>query len=93
MKPNKLYLNRNTTRQDVECVILAKLGFTYEAIGRATNLTKAQVGYRLHLAGISPSEYRRGESSLAQRIMKIANEDSRQYFDTIASQIKRYLKD
>jgi len=93
MNNGKLYLNERTTRQDVECVILARLGFTYKAIGRQTNLTEGQVGYRLKIAGVSSRDYRRGESDLATKIMVIAREDSRAFFDTMASQIRKYLKD
>jgi hypothetical protein len=88
-----LYLNERTTKHDVECVILARLGFPYKTIAKCVNLSKGQVGYRLKIAGVSPLDYRRGESELAQRVMAIASEDSKKFFDTMASTIRRYLKD
>lgn len=90
---NALYLTPKTTRADVECLILARLGFCYDAIRDRTGLTVSQISYRLRIAKISPGQYRRGETHLAQRVLHAAREDSAGYFETLVSTIRKHLKE
>jgi hypothetical protein len=90
---NPVYLNERTTLADVQCLILGRLGFPHKTIAKATGLKEGQVGYRLKCGGVSTMEYRRGETLLAQRVIQAAKEDSREYFNTMISNIRRYLKD
>lgn len=89
----KAFLNQRATRADVECLALARAGFYVREIASKTGLTISQVHYRLKMAGIKTTSYRRMESDLAKRIVSCIANHSAQYFDTIASEVRRYLKD
>lgn len=89
----QFFVSPNTTRADLECIGLARLGFPYKTIAQQTGLSKGQVGYRLKCAGISPMDYRHGTSELAKKIMALAHEDSKEFFDTVVSKVRYYLKD
>lgn len=67
------------------------LGFTWGTIEQRTGLTKGQVGRRLKIAGISTRDYRTGQSDLARKVMDLAHQDSREYFNTMVSKVRRYL--
>lgn len=52
------------------CCRLALLGFSTKLIMRKCALTKAQVIYRLHKAGIHLRDYRNGESEIANLVIQ-----------------------
>lgn len=52
--------------ENKNCVELAKLGFSHQAIADATGLTLSQVQYRLSRVGVSVMSYRRGENDKAE---------------------------
>lgn len=88
-----LYVSPRLKREDLIVRDMALAGFPYKTIAKHTGYSEGQVGYRLKLLGISPMDYRHGENELARRLIAFIKEDSRKYFDTIVSNIKRYLKD
>jgi len=88
-----LYLNGKATKADCKALLLARLGFPYKTIARETGLTEGQIAYRLSIAGISPRDYRNGDTSLAQRVIAACDEESREFFNTVMSNVRRYLKD
>jgi hypothetical protein len=88
-----VYLNQRATRADIEALLLGRKGFTCKTIGARVGLSAGQVSYRLKLAGISTLLYRNGISPLAQQEMAMARQESAQYYATIQSKVKRYLKD
>jgi len=92
-KVKRLVLSAKMTRADLECLLSARMGFTYKTIAANVGLSIAQVGYRCKAAGISPTQYRRGESDLAKRMLVLAHTDSQAYFDTVSSKIRKLLKD
>lgn len=55
--------------EDIQTAILAGMGFSTKFITETTGLTKCQVSYRLHKAGIKRAAYRNGESDVAQRML------------------------
>lgn len=87
----KQYLAERITRQQIETILLAKAGMSYAVMSERTGLTKGQIGRTLRRHGIYPTQYRRGETLLARRVIALAHEDSRQYFDTLVSAIRRGL--
>jgi len=60
------------TNEELRCALFAGLGFDTAMISAYTGLTPGQVNYRLHKAGIKRSDYRHGESAIAQRIIHYA---------------------
>lgn len=66
-KPLKVQWASN---EDLQCAILAGLGFSTKMIMERTGLTACQVTYRLHKAEIKRADYRNGESAMAQRIIE-----------------------
>lgn len=89
-----LYLTEKADRQDVQIMLMAKLwGFPWKTIAKATGKSVSQVGYRLKCMNIKTSEFRRGETDMAQRAIQFCREESKEYFNTIQSQIRKYLKD
>ncbi len=88
-----LYVSPRLRKEDLMVRDMALAGFPYKTIARHTGYTEGQVGYRIKLLGISPMDYRHGENELSRKVIAFIKEDSRKYFDTLVSQIKRYLKD
>lgn len=58
-----------STDEELECAILASLGFSTRFIEARTGLTPCQVTYRLKKADIKRADYRNGESTMAQRVI------------------------
>lgn len=85
------YLAERITRQQIEAILLAKAGMAYRLMSEKTGLSKSQIGRVLRRHGVYPTQYRRGETLLARRVVALAHEDSRQYFDTIVSAIQKGL--
>ncbi len=57
---------------DFKCAIMGSLGFSTNLIMRHTELTPSQVGYRLRKAEIRRSDYRNGESAVAESMLQRA---------------------
>lgn len=89
----RVVLSSKARRQDLECLLLGKVGIAHWKIAERTGLTPYQVAYRLKAAGISTTAYRRGETELAKKVMDMAHQDSQAYFDSIASNIRKHLKE
>lgn len=85
------YLAERITRQQIEVILLAKAGMAYKVMSERTGLTKGQISVVLRRHGVYPTQYRRAETLLARRVVALAHEDSRKYFDTIVSAIQRGL--
>jgi hypothetical protein len=54
---------------DFKCALLGSLGFSTKLIMEHTDLTPAQVGYRLRKGGIRRMDYRNGESAVASALL------------------------
>lgn len=87
------YLSERTTQAHLKARGLARAGFTQQTIADHTGLTRCQVAGELHRCGISTMDYRRGESELARRVIGVVDQASKEYFNTIVSTVRRYLKD
>ena len=57
---------------DFKCAIMGSLGFSTNLIMRHTEFTPWQVGYRLRKAEIRRSDYRNGESAVAESMLQNA---------------------
>lgn len=80
----------NKTRsEDIQCIIMGRLGFSVLAISERTGLTKHAVNYRLRLLGVKLRDYRNGHSDLSQRIQAAATTDA----NHIVTEIRKYIKD
>tara|TARA_R110000868_G_scaffold320163_1_gene581112 strand:+ start:1500 stop:1766 length:267 start_codon:yes stop_codon:yes gene_type:complete len=60
---------RWTSDEDIQCAILAGMGFSTKMIMAETGLTACQISYRLHKGRIYRKDYRDGTSDVAQRMM------------------------
>lgn len=54
---------------EIQCALLAGLGFSTQLISAQTGLTPCQVQYRLQKARIKRADYRNGTSALADRVI------------------------
>lgn len=68
-QPRKVELLKG---DDFKCALLGSLGFSTKLIMEHTDLTPAQVGYRLRKGGIRRMDYRNGESAVASAMMQKA---------------------
>lgn len=59
-----------TSEEDLQCAILASLGFSTKHIMNVTGLTQCQVTYRLNKAHIKRADYRNGTSDMAKRVIE-----------------------
>lgn len=57
---------------DFKCALLGSLGFSTRLIMQHTGLTPSQIGYRLRKGDIRRSDYRNGESSVAENLLQRA---------------------
>jgi hypothetical protein len=57
--------------EDHICLLLAIRGRSNRAIMKATNLSPAQIGYRMKKFGISRMDYRNGEGAFVRSIDKV----------------------
>lgn len=54
---------------DLQCAMLAALGFSTKMICERTGLTPCQVSYRLNKGRIKRKDYRDGTSAVAERVI------------------------
>lgn len=88
------FITERADRQDIQVLLMAKFfGFPWKTIAKATGKSVSQVGYRLKCAGIKTSEFRNGETAISQRAIGFCQTESREYFNSIQSEIRKYLKD
>ena len=59
-----------TSDEDLQCAILASLGFSTRYIMQETGLSACQVSYRLGKGKIKRKDYRDGESDMAKRVVE-----------------------
>ena len=57
---------------DFRCAVPGSLGFSTRLIMRHTGLTPSQIGYRLRKGEIRRSDYRNGDSSVAENLLQRA---------------------
>jgi len=57
---------------DFKCALLGSLGFSTRLIMHHTGFTPSQIGYRLRKGDIRRSDYRNGESSVAENLLQRA---------------------
>lgn len=88
----KLYISKRTRSEDVECIILAKLGFSRKCIAARTGLSEGQISTRIKIAGVRLADYRNGETHLANSVIEAAHQDSTVYFNEVKQQIQQLLK-
>jgi hypothetical protein len=67
-KPTRVDVLHNET--DFRVALMGALGFTTECISGRTGLTRCQVDYRLHKAGITRASYRTGNNPLAKKLIE-----------------------
>jgi len=89
MSQIKVFLNNTANAEDIRCVIMARLGFSYKYIEEQTGLNIGQINYRMAQLGIKLSDYRRGRTELAQRFVAMAQVDAA----GIGQQITKLLTD
>ncbi len=76
MSQIKVFLNNTANAEDIRCVIMARLGFSYKYIAEQTGLNANQIAYRMQQLGIKITDYRDGKTELAQRFTKLAQMDA-----------------
>lgn len=59
-----------TSDEDIQCAILAGMGFSTKMIMAETGLSACQISYRLQKGRIYRKDYRDGTSDVAQRMME-----------------------
>lgn len=69
MKAKPLRVNW-TSDEDLQCAILASLGFSTKYIMEMTGLSACQVSYRLGKGRIKRKDYRDGTSDMAHRVVE-----------------------
>ena len=82
-------ITKKTTGSDIECILLARLGFSYKLISDKTGLSTSQVNNRLRSAGIKTKDYRNGTNDFSQRVITAAVSCSKDVLDTIKHDIKQ----
>lgn len=92
-RATKYFLSENATKDDIMVRDMVECGFGYDYMSKVTGLSKGQIGYRLKMLGMSPKDWRNGQSILAQKVTNLISEDSKRYFETMVSNIRRYLKE
>ena len=60
-----------TSNEDLRCAILGAMGFSTKFIAEQTGLSPCQISYRLHKGSIKRTDYRNGESAMAQRVIEL----------------------
>ena len=55
---------------DFKCAVLGSLGFSTRLIMSHTGLTPSQISYRLRKGEIRRSDYRNGESAVAENLLQ-----------------------
>lgn len=89
MSQIKVFLNNTANSEDIRCVIMARLGFSYKYIAEQTGLSLDQIIYRCKQLGIKVTDYRNGRTELAQRFVQLAQVDAA----GIGQQITKLLAD
>lgn len=88
----QLGLTRATTKEDIQCLLLAKLGISVKAIAQQTRLTPSQVVYRCSMAGLKLRDYRDGTSEFAQRVIVQAEVSAHDYYLALKGELKQLLE-
>ncbi len=88
---NTLYVNPNTRREDIECILLARLGFSTALIVERTGLSHGQISHRLKIAGVKLADYRNGASDVGKHVAKVVTADSAKYLSVIRDDIQKLL--
>lgn len=84
----KLIVNRNTSSNDVLCIILARYGFSYKVIQQRTGLSIQQIKLRLKQTNTKVREFRNGETHLAQQVLDTVNSGTEFYLKQIKKQLQ-----
>lgn len=81
-------LTRRTTSADVECVMLARLGFSYKLINQRTGLSAQQIKLRLKQTNSQLRKYRNGDSHLAVKIADLSHVEAKQLMNNIRKELR-----
>ena len=66
-------------------LLMGQLGYSSRFIEAETGLSWGQISYRLRKAGVRRKDYRNGSSSLARRVLRVAN-------DVAAKETRKQIK-
>ena len=83
-------VNYFENKADMEVALMGALGFATDYIAARTGLTHCQVLYRLHKAKINRTDYRNGDSAIAQDAFQMAKGVAR---NRITSRLRLAMKD
>mgnify|MGYP000308251149 CR=1 FL=1 len=86
----RTFTNKTRT-EDIQCIVLARLGFSTKTIASRTGLSPGAISYRLKLLNVKISDYRNGRSELSQRFIEAASADSARLMDEIKQHISKVL--
>jgi len=84
-------ITQRTTTADIECVLLARCGFSYKYIQQRTGLSKAQITRRLRQTNSQLKHYREGTTPLAHRIADSVHKDIDAQLKDIRNQLRQKL--
>lgn len=80
-------LTKRTTSKDVECVLLARLGFSYRLIHQRTGLSNQQIKLRLKQTGSQVRKYRNGETALAVKVADLSYVEAKSLMNSIRKEL------
>jgi len=81
------------TVDDFEAVILAEVGFSVATIAAKKRLSKAQVTYRMKLAGVKLRDYRDGKSRVAIMVLSASRKYATdQFVHQVEDHTKKHLQ-
>lgn len=82
-------VTKRTTVQDIQCVLLGRLGFSYTLIRKRTGLTNGQIALRLKQTKSQVKLYRLGESRIAERVIEASTADTKRLLNEIRAEMKQ----
>lgn len=82
-------LTTKATRADIQCLLLVKCGLSLGLISEKTGLTKGQIAYRCHCAGIKVTDYRDGKSEFSRQVIGVTETMGKSYYDDLRIEIRK----
>ena len=89
MKKNGIVgFNKSATKEDIRCVLLARLGFSYKTINKQTGYSNPQIYKRLKESGSLVSFYRACITPISRKVIQASNKSSDVIIEKITKQLE-----
>lgn len=85
-------LTQKASRQDIQCLLMAKLGLSAKVISEKTGLTKGQITYRCQTAGLKIADYRNGTSEISKQVIEVTQGMALNFYDDLRIKIQNLTK-